>query len=89
MDARGAFNPVTTLLPRGRSRWCATAWAAGPSTFRRWNKALQEVVLPLQVQRGCQAGSWLPDGEWCAVGGRVYATAINALTLETYYRYTR
>jgi hypothetical protein len=24
---------------------------------------------------------------WGAVGGRVYATAINALTLETFYRY--
>jgi len=32
-------------------------------------------------------GSWEPDGRWCCKGGRVYATAVNALTLEVYYRY--
>ena len=32
-------------------------------------------------------GSWEPVGRWCGVGGRVYATALNALTLEVYYRY--
>ena len=34
-------------------------------------------------------GSWDPIGEWCVAGGRVYATAINALTLEVYYREAR
>ncbi len=36
---------------------------------------------------GCKAGSWETEGRWCGEGGRVYATAINALTLEVYYRY--
>ena len=36
---------------------------------------------------GCKSGSWEPIGRWCPEGGRVYGTAINALTLEVYYRY--
>ena len=42
-----------------------------------------------QRMGGCEDGSWNPVGEWCLAGGRVYATAINALTLEIYYRYKR
>jgi len=34
-------------------------------------------------------GSWDPVGAWGSVGGRVYSTAINALTLEVWYRYER
>jgi hypothetical protein len=34
-------------------------------------------------------GSWDPVDAWGEAGGRVYATAINALTLETYYRHQR
>src|SRR5690606_4539385 len=34
-------------------------------------------------------GSWDPVGAWGGAGGRVYATAINCLTLETYYRHAR
>jgi hypothetical protein len=37
---------------------------------------------------GCQVGSWDPSVErWGFEGGRVYATAMNALTLETPSRY--
>jgi hypothetical protein len=37
---------------------------------------------------GCRNGSWNPEVDrWGFEGGRVYATAINALTLEVYYRY--
>ena len=36
---------------------------------------------------GCADGSWDPEAcRWGFAGGRVYATAINVLTLETYYR---
>jgi hypothetical protein len=36
----------------------------------------------------CAQGSWDPAVEvWARDGGRVYATAINVLTLETSYRY--
>ena len=32
-------------------------------------------------------GSWEPSDRWSVEGGRAYATAINALTMEVYYRY--
>jgi hypothetical protein len=34
-------------------------------------------------------GSWDPVDAWGSVGGRVYATAINTLTLQVYYRYAK
>ena len=34
-------------------------------------------------------GSWDPIGEWGKAGGRVYSTAMAAMTLEVYYRYAR
>ena len=37
---------------------------------------------------GCAAGSWDPEEDrWGSEGGRVYAVAINTLTLEVHYRY--
>ena len=32
-------------------------------------------------------GSWDPAGKWCDRGGRVYSTAMGALSLEVFYRY--
>jgi hypothetical protein len=34
-------------------------------------------------------GSWDPVDPWGSAGGRVYSTAINALTLQVYYRYRK
>ncbi len=57
--------------------------------WKEWNDALTEALLPLQNKesRGCKWGSWEPIGCWAKEGGRVYSTALNALTLEVYYRY--
>ena len=41
----------------------------------------------IATEAGCANGSWDPVDRWGFEGGRVYATAINALTLEVYYRY--
>lgn len=54
-----------------------------------WNEAMKETLLPGQRRGGCADGSWDPIDTWSIAGGRVYATAINALTLEIYYRYAR
>jgi hypothetical protein len=54
-----------------------------------WNEAMKAALLPTQRKGGCEDGSWDAVGEWCVAGGRVYATAINVLTLEIYYRYER
>lgn len=65
----------------------------GPSgeAWRRWNEKVKEALVKNQnvLSAGCENGSWDPVGRWCCEGGRVYATAINAMTLETYYRYPR
>jgi outer membrane biosynthesis protein TonB len=55
--------------------------------WQRWNPALQEALLGSQRFDGRYAGSWDPDGQWGAYGGRVYSTALGALCLEVYYRY--
>jgi hypothetical protein len=63
--------------------------------WKKWNPAMQEAILGDGRNRqrmggdDCADGSWDPIDEWGLSGGRVYATAINALTLEIYYRYER
>jgi len=39
-------------------------------------------------QGGCVDGSWDPPRNvWGPIGGRLYATTLNILNLEIYYRY--
>ena len=53
-----------------------------------FDKAMLRALVPSQEIDGCRVGSWDPAVDrWGSVGGRVYATAINVLTLEVYYRY--
>ncbi|MCH7705161.1 MAG: carboxypeptidase regulatory-like domain-containing protein [Planctomycetes bacterium] len=59
----------------------------GGHQWRRWNTALVDSLLEHQRDDGEADGSWDPDGQWASIGGRVYQTAICALTLEVYYRY--
>ncbi|MEE8171293.1 MAG: carboxypeptidase regulatory-like domain-containing protein, partial [Phycisphaerae bacterium] len=55
--------------------------------WETWNAAVTRELLAHQRRDGRAAGSWNPEGEWAPIGGRVYQTAICALTLEVYYRY--
>ncbi len=55
--------------------------------WRKWNAAMQPALLDSQRFDGRFAGSWDPDQQWGAYGGRVYSTALGALCLEVYYRY--
>ncbi|TET35858.1 MAG: hypothetical protein E3J72_10155 [Planctomycetota bacterium] len=60
----------------------------GGAEWEKWNSSVRKALLTSQRAVGiCQAGSWDPVGEWCVVGGRTYATAINVLTLEAFYRH--
>jgi hypothetical protein len=64
------------------------AFHAGGPQWDRWNLALQAAVIPLQRRDGgVFDGSWDPDPVWGGHGGRVYATALAAMTLEVYYRH--
>ncbi len=64
-------------------------WQIGGSHWTTWNDALKTALVPTQHSTGCLAGSWDPVCAWGEAGGRVYSTAINALTLEIYYRYAK
>ena len=48
---------------------------------RKWVKPLHKALFAHQHRKGARAGSWDPIGVWGPDGGRVYATAILALTL--------
>lgn len=54
-----------------------------------WNKAMVARLIELQNHdpKACHHGGWLVPDRWCHSGGPVYATAINVLTAEVYYRY--
>ncbi|MBK8207371.1 MAG: terpene cyclase/mutase family protein [Planctomycetes bacterium] len=78
-------------------------YQVGGSTWATWEKAMARTLL--DNQRGWHAtdrtkghtsketldehGSWDAVDAWGQAGGRVYATAINCLTLQTYYRYMK
>jgi hypothetical protein len=51
--------------------------------WSRWSKWLNETLAGHQNKDG----SWEPVDRWSADGGRVYATAMNALTLLVPTRY--
>jgi hypothetical protein len=73
--------------------WYYAAYALyqiGGQPWRTWEHALLQSLLPRQHRTGERRGSWDPQEDpWGRAGGRVYATAINTLTLEVYYRYDR
>ena len=57
--------------------------------WTQWERSLRPALVAHQnpASAGCRRGSWEPVDRWSGEGGRVYGTAINALTLEIYYRY--
>jgi hypothetical protein len=61
---------------------------AGGARWEKWNASMKKVLLDNQRKGGPEDGSWDPK---CYYGrgfaGRVYTTALGALTLEVYYRY--
>ncbi len=66
----------------------------GGDRWNKWNEALKRTLVPNQRKGGPMDGSAADkDGSWdCGMGfgptgGRAYTTAVNALTLEVYYRY--
>ncbi len=94
--AAGEALGMLARTPPGSSTYDIYAWyyatlasfhAGGPQ-WDAWNTRLQATLLPLQHRSGgALDGSWDPDRTWGRHGGRVYATALSALTLEVYYRH--
>jgi hypothetical protein len=46
-------------------------------------KQLRSAVLARQTRDGVEAGSWLPSDRWGRAGGRIYATALAILALQS------
>ena len=67
----------------------------GGEDWKKWNEDMQKALITTQRQDPKRQtlidedGSWDPIDEWGLAGGRVYATAIGAMTLEVYYRFRR
>jgi hypothetical protein len=97
-----AVNLLVSDLPEWKTNkidfyyWYYTSLALfqydGPdgALWKKWNEPMKNALVPNQHtgKDGCRNGSWNSDVDrWGFEGSRVYATAINALTLEVYYRY--
>ena len=58
--------------------------------WKQWNTKLAKALIPNQNKKlKVLEGSWDPDGPWGADAGRVYSTAINALSLATPFRFSK
>jgi hypothetical protein len=63
----------------------------GGPRWDRWNEAIKTAILDHQNvdESKDEFGSWDPVDPWGSSAGRIYATAVNCLTMEVYYRYPR
>ncbi|MBR5710364.1 MAG: hypothetical protein IKX40_06370, partial [Thermoguttaceae bacterium] len=55
--------------------------------WRTWNPKMRDYLISTQAQTGHESGSWFFPGEHNEAGGRLYVTALCAMTLQVYYRY--
>lgn len=55
--------------------------------WETWNARLRDHLVASQVKSGHEHGSWHFSDRWGDIGGRLYTTAMCAMTLEIYYRY--
>jgi hypothetical protein len=69
---------------------CAARQLGGP-LWKTWSDALKsDVVAKQRTEKGrCARGSWDTIDAWSPVGGRVYATALCCMCLESYWRTDR
>ena len=71
-----AYYGGLSLYQRGGPQW------------HKWNNHVRDLLVKTQKTEGCETGSWSPgDKRWASWAGRIYSTAMAALTLEVYYRY--
>ncbi|MBM4014965.1 MAG: terpene cyclase/mutase family protein [Planctomycetes bacterium] len=98
---KGATNLIMAKLPKwdeGKGSidyyyWYYGSYAMfqiGGKSWDNWSRSMEQTVVSHQRPSGDETGSWDPQVDpWGDNGGRVYATAINTLCLEVYYRYDK
>ena len=72
--------------------WYFATYATFDYGGERWHKLYEKMIEVLsqgQENKGCADGSWKPVGRWGELGGRMFNTALNALTAEIIFRYLR
>jgi hypothetical protein len=95
---RGAAGYLVRNLPHGGKKanpktfyyWyygTLSMFQYGGREWKQWNAVMKKNLLSSQRTDGAARGSWDPQGRYDKVAGRVYTTAMGALTLEVYYRY--
>jgi hypothetical protein len=90
-QSRSARKEIAFSTEQNLYAWHAGALATfliGGAAWEAWNGALRDLLIRRQADDGHRRGSW--DAETSYIGregGRVFATAINVLTLEIYYRF--
>ena len=90
-------SQVLAVLPKpGMTDLMTCHWAShalyqmGGRWWAQWSRTLTNAVVMTQRLDGASAGSWDPDdGSGCRDEGRVAATALAVLSLESYYRFTK
>ncbi|MCA9133471.1 MAG: terpene cyclase/mutase family protein [Planctomycetales bacterium] len=60
----------------------------GQPYWEEWNASMRDTLVSRQARTGHEAGSWYFDNPYGKEGGRLYTTAMCAMTLEVYYRYS-
>ena len=99
-DVQGAANLVRQSPPKWDVKagtidmyywfWASNAmFQMGDEYWKLWEEPLRNALIPTQRRDGCETGSWDPVDAWGTAGGRVYATAMCALALESYSRFKR
>ena len=74
---------------RGIYGWYYATYAfhrIGGTSWEKWGPAIETTLATLQSKKGHASGSW-DTGPLNARSGRIYTTALGALTLEAYYRH--
>ncbi|RPH51247.1 MAG: hypothetical protein EHM91_01320 [Planctomycetota bacterium] len=94
-DVKGAARRLGWNLPCWNESATSVdyaAWFAGTralatyddaALWNAWSANARRILISRQLKYsdGCGCGSWAPVDRWGREGGRVYATAMNALTL--------
>lgn len=65
-----------------------TLFHVGGDLWTNWNERCREYLISTQATEGHEAGSWYFENVFGREGGRLYTTAMAAMTLEVYYRYS-
>lgn len=61
---------------------------AGGPMWEEWNQRCRDYLISTQSTEGHEAGSWYFENHFGKEGGRLYTTAMAAMTLEVYYRFS-